>query len=107
MKQDLRMIQNIDFANISGAFSSGTGDFVQLFEPTASLIEKEGKGYITASFGEASGKVPYTTFMAKKSYLEENKETAGSLYSCHLQSAKMGQSKEPRGDCQDNPISIS
>lgn len=38
------MIQNIDFANISGAFSSGTGDFVQLFEPTASLIEKEGKG---------------------------------------------------------------
>ncbi|BBP91742.1 hypothetical protein BsIDN1_53600 [Bacillus safensis] len=28
VKKDLRMIQNIDFANISGAFSSGTGDFL-------------------------------------------------------------------------------
>ncbi|MGE6628778.1 ABC transporter substrate-binding protein [Bacillus sp. NPDC077027] len=76
LKNDIQLIQNIDFANISGAFSSGTGDFVQLFEPTASLIEKEGKGYITASFGETSGKVPYTTFMAKKSYLAQNEETA-------------------------------
>lgn len=72
---DLNLIQNVDFANIANAFASGTGDFVQLFEPTASLFEKEGKGYIVASFGEESGHVPYTTFMAKESYISENKET--------------------------------
>lgn len=72
---DLNLIQNVDFANIANAFASGTGDFVQLFEPTASLFEKEGKGYIVASFGTESGHVPYTTFMAKESYMNENKQT--------------------------------
>lgn len=72
--QDLDLIQNIDFANISTAFASGTGDFVQLFEPTASIFEKEGKGYIVASFGTESGHVPYTTFMTKQSYIKDNKD---------------------------------
>ncbi len=72
--QDLTLIQNIDFANIPSAFASGTGDFVQLFEPQASIFEKEGKGHIVASFGTESGHVPYTTFMAKESYMKENKE---------------------------------
>lgn len=59
----------------SYAFASGTGEFVQLFEPTASVFEKEGKGYIVASFGTESGHIPYTTFMTKQSYIDENKET--------------------------------
>ncbi|MGG0719751.1 ABC transporter substrate-binding protein [Robertmurraya massiliosenegalensis] len=71
---DLELIQNIDFANITSAFASGTGDFVQLFEPQASVFEQEGRGYIVASFGEESGHVPYTSFMAKESYMEENQE---------------------------------
>lgn len=72
---DLELIQNIDFANIANSFASGTGDYVQLFEPTASVFEKEGKGYIVASFGEESGHVPYTTFMAKESYIKKNGDT--------------------------------
>jgi NitT/TauT family transport system substrate-binding protein len=72
---DLNLIQNVDFANISSAFASGTGDFVQLFEPTASIFEKEGKGYIVASFGTESGHVPYTSFMAKQSYMKKNQGT--------------------------------
>ncbi|WP_374722140.1 ABC transporter substrate-binding protein [Peribacillus tepidiphilus] len=74
-KADLTLIQNVDFANIANAFASGTGDFVQLFEPTASIFEKEGKGHIVASFGTESGHVPYTTFMAKESYMKENNDT--------------------------------
>ncbi|WP_210364825.1 ABC transporter substrate-binding protein [Bacillus sp. REN3] len=74
-EKDLNLIQNIDFANIPNAFASGTGDFVQLFEPTASLFEKEGKGHIIASFGTESGHVPYTTFMAKRSYMKKNPDT--------------------------------
>ncbi|WP_374939793.1 ABC transporter substrate-binding protein [Bacillus sp. MCCB 382] len=73
-QNDLNLIQNIDFANIANAFASGTGDYVQLFEPTASIFEQEGKGHIVASFGTESGHVPYTTFMSKDSYMKENKE---------------------------------
>lgn len=72
---DLDLSQNIDFANIPAAFVSGDYDFVQLFEPTASVMEKEGKGHVIASFGEESGTVPYTVFMAKKSFLEANEKT--------------------------------
>lgn len=74
-QKDMELIQNIDFANIANAFVTGTADYVQLFEPTASLFEQEGKGYIVASFGKESGKVPYTSFMTKESYLKEDKAT--------------------------------
>lgn len=74
-KADLELIQNIDFANISAAFASGTGDYVQLFEPTASIFEKEGKGKVVASFGTESGHLPYTVFMTKQSYIKKNKKT--------------------------------
>lgn len=73
---DLDLSQNIDFANIPGAFVSGDYDYVQLFEPTASIMEKEGQGYVVASFGEESGKVPYTVFMTKQSFLTDNEDVA-------------------------------
>ncbi|MRG85221.1 ABC transporter substrate-binding protein [Salinibacillus xinjiangensis] len=74
--QDLELSQNVDFANIPSAFQTGDYEYVQLFEPTASVFEKEGSGHVLASFGEASGKVPYTVFMAKQSFLEENEGVA-------------------------------
>ncbi|WP_273853235.1 ABC transporter substrate-binding protein [Guptibacillus spartinae] len=75
-QDDLNLIQNIDFANISSAFASGTGDYVQLFEPTASVFEEQGVGHIVASFGKESGKIPYTGYMAKESYLTKNSDVA-------------------------------
>lgn len=69
---DLTLIQNIDFANIANAFASGTGDYVQLFEPTASIFEQQGIGTIVASFGEELGAIPYTGFMTKQSALQKD-----------------------------------
>ncbi|MBD2861130.1 ABC transporter substrate-binding protein [Paenibacillus oceani] len=74
-QKDLKLIQNIDFANIPAAFSSGTGDYVQMFEPQAAVIEKEGKGFVIASFGVESGLLPYTVYMTKKSFLTKNAKT--------------------------------
>jgi NitT/TauT family transport system substrate-binding protein len=73
--KDLNLIQNIEFANIASAFASGTGEYVQLFEPQASVFEKEGKGYVIASFGKESGRLPYTVFMAKQSFMNKNTGT--------------------------------
>ena len=63
---------SIAFASMQGAFIGGTGDFVSLFEPNASQVEKEGLGYIVASIGELGGVVPYTAYNAKKSYIDAN-----------------------------------
>lgn len=65
----------IDFASLSGAFIGGTGDFVNLFEPNATTLEKLGYGTVVASVGKLSGEMPYTAFNARKSYIEDNKET--------------------------------
>ncbi|SEN01050.1 ABC transporter substrate-binding protein [Lihuaxuella thermophila] len=70
--RDVEIVQNVAYQNLAPAFASGTGDFVQLFEPFASKLEQEGKGYIVASFGKDSGHVPYTCYLAKKSLLKQN-----------------------------------
>jgi len=72
---DLELIQNIDFANIASAYASGTGEYVQLFEPQASIFEKEGRGKVVASFGVESGNLPYTVFMTKQSYIDNHEAT--------------------------------
>ena len=74
-QKDIVLDDSIKFDLMAGAFSSGEADYVTLFEPTASLIQEEGKGYIVASIGEAAGEIPYTAYFAKKSYIEENQET--------------------------------
>lgn len=65
---------NIQFALMAGAFTSGQGDYVTLFEPVASILEKQGKGYVLASVGKESGEMPFTAYYAKKSYIEKNPE---------------------------------
>ena len=66
---------SVEFANMASAFMSGTGDFVTLFEPSATKLENEGKGYVVASLGEYGGNVPYTSYNALKSYIKNNKDT--------------------------------
>ena len=66
---------SVEFANMASAFMSGTGDYVTLFEPSATKLENEGKGYVVASLGEYGGNVPYTSYNALKSYIKENKDT--------------------------------
>lgn len=73
-EKDVVLDDSIKFDLMAGAFTGGTADYVTLFEPTASLTEAEGKGYIVASLGEASGEIPYTAYFAKKSYIEENED---------------------------------
>lgn len=72
---DVNFDTSIDFASMSGAFIGGTGDIVSLFEPTALNIEKNGYGYVIASVGDLGGIVPYTAYNARKSYIDDNKDT--------------------------------
>ena len=73
-KKDVEIDTSVDFAAMGGAFIGGQGDFVTLFEPNALEIEKEGYGYVVASIGELGGIVPYTSYSARISFIEENKE---------------------------------
>ncbi len=76
---DITLVQNIDFGNTSGAFAGGTGDYTVEFEPSATLLEQQGAGYVVASLGVDSGYVPYTAFCANKSYLTANPDVIQSF----------------------------
>ena len=71
---DVNIDTSIAFPAMSGAFIGGQGDFVTLFEPTASQVEKQGYGYVVESVGKLGGVVPYTSFSARKSYINKNKD---------------------------------
>ncbi len=72
--KDLTIDTSIEFSAMQGAFIGGTGDFVTLFEPNATSVEKQGLGYVVAYIGTLGGEVPYTAYNARKSYIEKNPE---------------------------------
>ena len=71
-RKDVNIDTSVAFAAMEGAFIGGNGDFVTLFEPNATSVEKNGYGYVVAYIGELGGSVPYTAYNARKSYIEDN-----------------------------------
>ena len=72
-------ITDVQFDSMTAAFTNGIGDYVTMFEPGASEYEKAGKGYIVAPVGPAGGEVPYTCFMAKSSFIENESGKVDAL----------------------------
>ena len=72
---EVNLNYSVEFAALSGSFIAGVGDYVNLFEPNATKLEKENFGHVVARIGEKSGSVPYTAFYVQKSYMNENRET--------------------------------
>lgn len=72
--KNITMDYSIEFGALGPAFTSGTGDFVPLFEPSASQLVKEGKGYIVSAIGMDSGEIPYTCYTATSQYIEKHPE---------------------------------
>ena len=72
-QKDLSIDQSIDFGATAAAFTGDdSADFTVEFEPSATALEKQGKGYVVASLGVDSGYVPYTSYSAKTSYMKKN-----------------------------------
>lgn len=65
---------DVQFNVMAGSFVAGEGDYVTLFEPAATAMEKQKNGYIVASIGEESGEIPYTAYSATNKYMKDNEE---------------------------------
>ncbi len=75
--ENVTMDYSIEFGALGPAFvgsqsTGGTGDFVPLFEPAASQLVKEGRGYIVSSIGKDSGEIPYTCYSATDKFLTQH-----------------------------------
>jgi len=76
---DVEVIDSIQFNLMGGAFDGGTGDYVTLFEPTATEFQNAGKGHIVANVGLASGEVPYTVFLVDQSKITDDPQLIESF----------------------------
>ncbi len=85
---------DVSFNNMTAAFIDGTAEYCTMFEPTASEVQAQGKGYIVASVGEAGGEVPYTSYIAKSSWLEKNKETVDGFLRAMLRAVDYAQNND-------------
>jgi len=65
---------DIQFGVMAGAFNGGEGDYVTLFEPLATSMEKDKQGHIVLSIGEEVGEIPFTAYCALNSYIEKNED---------------------------------
>lgn len=72
-------ITDVQFDSMTAAFTNGVGDYVTMFEPSASEYQKAGKGYIVAPVGPAGGEVPYTCFMAKSSFIKNESKKVDAI----------------------------
>ena len=76
---DFTLNFDVQFNLMTSAFIAGTADYCTVFEPTASEYEAQGKWHVVASVGEQSGEIPYTSFIALGSFIEENPDTIKSF----------------------------
>ena len=70
---------DVQFNLMTSAFLGGTADYCTVFEPTASEYQASGKWYIVASVGTQGGDIPYTSFIALESYIQNNRATIKSF----------------------------
>ena len=70
---------DVQFNLMTSAFLGGVGDYCTVFEPTASEYQAEGKWFIADSVGSKAGEIPYTSFIALESFMNDNPETIKSF----------------------------
>ncbi|MBA2963272.1 MULTISPECIES: ABC transporter substrate-binding protein [Ramlibacter] len=71
-KADVKIVNNIGPAARTGAWMAGQADFGIFLEPEATMMEKNGQGFVVASVGREVGPVDYTVFTATDAFLKQN-----------------------------------
>lgn len=91
---DINLNFDVAFNLMTGAFEAGTADYCTMFEPLASEYQAAGKGYIVASVGEAGGEVPYTSYIAKRSWLDKHEDLAKGFLRAVLRGVQYAQTQD-------------
>ncbi|MBE7073915.1 MAG: ABC transporter substrate-binding protein [Clostridiales bacterium] len=70
---------DVAFNMIASEFITSGNEYCTLFEPNATNLQKAGNGYVLQSVAKYAGQLPYTCFVAKSSFLSDNKDKAESF----------------------------
>ncbi|NBD23529.1 ABC transporter substrate-binding protein [Paenibacillus glycinis] len=84
----VNVVTNIASTAMAGAFTSGQGDFIQVFEPIASTLVNEGKAYYVTSLGEDFGAYPETSYVATSDYIKAHPDVLKKFTAAVAEGAK-------------------
>lgn len=73
-QEDVEIIHNIDINSTRGAFIGGIGHYVQILEPSLSLLEETDIGHTMVYIGQNAGVLAHTSFMATDKFIKKNPE---------------------------------
>jgi NitT/TauT family transport system substrate-binding protein len=65
----VRIERDLPGPEAAAAFRAGHGDFLEQPQPIVERLMAEGAGYLVASMGEATGPVPFTSYMTTPEFL--------------------------------------
>ncbi|MFC4809469.1 ABC transporter substrate-binding protein [Paenibacillus sp. GCM10023250] len=86
--EGVNVVTNIASTAMAGAFTSGQGDFIQVFEPVASTLVNEGKAYLVASLADGFGDYPETSYVATSDYIQGHPEVIQKFTAAVTEGAK-------------------
>lgn len=72
--KEVNVRTDVAFAAMAGSFLDGEGDFVTLFEPTATALVKQNKAYLLGAVADYTGEITYTAYSTSINYFNKNKE---------------------------------
>ena len=72
--KDVNVRTDVAFAALTGSFLDGEGDFVSLFEPTATALINQNRAYLLAATAEYAGEITYTAYSTSIKYFNNNKD---------------------------------
>lgn len=93
--EDYTLNFDVAFNLMTSAFEGGVADYCTMFEPGASEYQAAGKGYIVASVGEAGGIIPYTSYIAKRSWLNSHEDVVKGFLRAMLRAVEYAQNNTP------------
>jgi len=70
----VRIERTLPGPDAAAAFRAGHGDFLEQPQPVVEQLLAEGAGHLVASMGEATGPVPFTSYMTTPRFLEREPE---------------------------------
>jgi NitT/TauT family transport system substrate-binding protein len=70
----VRIERTLPVAEAVAAFRAGHGDFLETGQPFTELLLREGAGHLVASMGEATGPVPFSSYMTTVAALTDRRE---------------------------------
>ena len=71
----VRLLDGLTAEEMLARFRNGDADYLQVPNPFAVALVREGTGHLAATLADESGYVCYSSFAAMASYLEENGDT--------------------------------